>query len=143
MSRNTERDEFIALLARELPDIATHLVIDLAHKLLRASATLTRLAEAQCNGDYPADNGERDVVECSRCGLYWTRESMKNISKSYKKADRVLLCKDCTTEDRVKALVKPYGFEVLTQGDPRGCVLKLRVLSGRTNDAAREGICVP
>jgi hypothetical protein len=35
------------------------------------------------------------------------------------------------------------GCEPIFSGDPRGCTVRLRVPSGRTNDWARTGICVP
>lgn len=38
-----------------------------ARQLLALGTTLQRLAEGQCNGDYPWDNGERKVQPCGRC----------------------------------------------------------------------------
>lgn len=35
------------------------------------------------------------------------------------------------------------GFLPIFQGDSRGACVKIRVPSGRTDDHAREGICVP
>jgi len=32
---------------------------------------------------------------------------------------------------------------VVTSRDPRGCTVKLKVKSGKTNDWGQEGICVP
>lgn len=53
-----ERDQAIAGLSRAGVPLHT---ITLA---LRHARTLARLAEAQCNGDWPADNGERKVSPC-------------------------------------------------------------------------------
>lgn len=36
-----------------------------------------------------------------------------------------------------------HGTTVLLSGDPRGCVVKLKLPSGFTDDFAREGLCVP
>lgn len=151
MSYQTDRDEFLALLTRELPDKSSGEIANLARALCRAATTLHRLAEAQCNGDWPADNGERKVVECSRCESLWMRSSMRQDRKAPKitgpgesKPRWVpLICQDCATQDRVRALLAPYNIAPIFQGDPRGCVLKLKVPSGTTNDWGREGICVP
>lgn len=35
------------------------------------------------------------------------------------------------------------GFSPIFGGDPRGCVLKLRVPSGAANDWGKDGYCVP
>lgn len=44
---------------------------DVASKLLRYGTTLQRLAEASCNGDWPADNGTGDTAVCTRCQGHW------------------------------------------------------------------------
>lgn len=44
--------------------------------LLRYASTLQRLAVAQCNGDYPADNGERVTAVCDCCDGLWAPASM-------------------------------------------------------------------
>jgi hypothetical protein len=143
-----EREEFLVRMAKE------NIPLDVARTLLRYSATLTRLAEAQCNGDWPADNGERKVVPCSRCESLWVRSSMVK-EKAQSAATRrawgltiqtpilKLMCKDCRTAELVTALVTPYGIKPIFQGDPRGAVLKLALPSGYTDDMGREGVCVP
>lgn len=70
----------------------------------------------------------------------------------------VKVCPDCRTQELVeKTLIETsleywksrdsvtadYPFKAVFQGDPRGCVFKLQVPSGRTNDWGKEGICVP
>jgi hypothetical protein len=132
MSYQKERDEFIALAAAE------GLPLDTTRALLRYSQTLHRLAEAQCNGDWPADNGDRKVEYCgggekAGCGSMWAPSTLKGKGK---------LCPDCRTTALVHAIL-PAGFGAIFAGDPRGCVFKLTVPSGRTNDGGREGICVP
>ncbi len=57
MSRQNDRDQFIA----EATQAGLH--VSQARSLLRYAATLQRLAEAQCNGDWPADNGQRPTAE--------------------------------------------------------------------------------
>ena len=44
---------------------------------------------------------------------------------------------------RLNDALKEIGATASWSGDPRGCVVKLRVKSGRTNDMGQEGICVP
>lgn len=105
--------------------------IDVARKLLRYGATLHRLAEAQCNGDWPADNGT-DVYgqreECARCHTLW-RGRMVTLRTSVS-AERV--CADCRTSNAAKTLVGTLpGWSAETQGDPRGAVLTVVAPSGR------------
>jgi hypothetical protein len=50
-------------------------------------------------------------------------------------------------EERIQmdiiAIVVPHDCEAKFGGDPRGCVVKLVVPDGYTNDWGQEGICVP
>lgn len=47
-------------------------------------------------------------------------------------------------EAKILAIAKEIGCtKVDFGGDPRGCAVKLVVKSGRTNDFAGDGICVP
>ena len=133
MSRQSDRDSFIATMARE------NVPLHVAQRLLRYSATLHRLAEAACNGDWPADNGERKVEPCSRCQAQWVRSSMvKSRTHTVMVPDRLgvprerpaLICKDCRTEELVGALLQPYGITPHFHGDPRGAVLRLEMPSG-------------
>lgn len=131
MTRQQERDEFVARLTRELPEIPPHVVASVARQLMRAETTLHRLAEAQCNGDWPADNGERKVIECTRCGSLWVPSVLKGKDRA---------CPDCRTQDRVVKLCAEYGFVPQFQGDPRGAVL---LLHRPGYDEQDRGIYVP
>jgi hypothetical protein len=105
-----------------------------ARKLLRYGATLHRLAEAQCNGDYPADNGERKVVACTRCESMWVRSSMVRDYTAPKIQrpgdDRAryipLICRDCRTEELIKKTCEEAGLIPEINGDPRGAVLTVK-----------------
>ena len=127
MGYQREREQFI--LAMERAGVG----YEVACGLLRDATTLQRLAEAQCNGDWPADNGQRPVEACAECKGLW--------------APSVLLkgrqCPDCRTEAHVRTLcaditrrlypgrwveeeeLPPVAPEF--SGDPRGCVLKIRI----------------
>jgi len=50
-----DRDEFIVKMTKAGLDI------EAIRALLRLATTIQRLAVAQCNGDYPADNGQRET----------------------------------------------------------------------------------
>ena len=91
-----------------------------ARLFLRYARTLQRLSEAQCNGDYPADNGERNTKECAKCGGFW--------APSFIRRDGV--CGECKTEERAKKQAQALGFAADTAGDPRGCVLTLKTADG-------------
>jgi len=108
MSYKKERENFFALMARN------GVREDVTRKLLAMSATHGRLAVASCNGDYPADNGDRKVIFCPACGGGWVRSS-------YKKG----LCPDCYTEQRILAFAQSEGINVTLQGDPRGYTVKV------------------
>lgn len=74
MSRSAKwREEFIARLSRD----RDALPLETLRRLLRHAATLQRLAEAQCNGDWPYENGtpERLTVTCPGCEGSWVPSS--------------------------------------------------------------------
>lgn len=142
MSRVHDRDQLVAQLSRELPEVSLYAVGKLARKLLRAGATLHRLAEAQCNGDWPADNGERETAECQACGSYWVPSTLKRTvylseGRGGRKYDR-LECQDCRTQARIKRLAAEYGLGVIFGGDPRGPVLKVIPPSYTARNAGRD-----
>lgn len=127
--RNQERTRALVGLGRlGLPD-------GLAGLLLRDAATLARLAEAQCNGDWPCDNGERKVEWCSRCGGGMVRSKMKRLAPNATLGDGPLyLCEDCRTSARIADRLRPYapqGIGVDFAGDPRGYVVKVWQAGGR------------
>lgn len=126
MSYSLDRDELIANLTTEGLDIKT------IRALLRAATILDRLAVAMCNGDWPADDGRRETIACVKCERHWHPSAIAQNG----------LCQNCRTEARVRAVL-PAGFTPVFGGDPRGCVLKIAVPSGKTDDWGREGLCVP
>jgi len=95
--------------------------LDDERRALRQAATLQRLAEAQCNGDWPADNGQRETKLCEHCGLAWHPSAFSKDGR----------CVDCRTEARSATLAAKYGAKAITQGDPRGCVLSWRFEDGK------------
>jgi hypothetical protein len=89
--------------------------------LLARVTGLQRLALAACNGDWPADNGQRETVLCPRCGIGWATSTVHHGR-----------CPDCRQEDLVRATLKPCtGWVPEFQGDPRGAVLTVVAPSGR------------
>lgn len=97
---------------------------EISARFLRVSSTLLRLAEAQCNGDWPADNGDKDrQAPCADCQAGWHRSAIRKDGR----------CVDCHAGDRAKALAARWlpGWTIELAGDPRGCVLKLKTPQGR------------
>ena len=150
MSRQQDRDRLVAQLARELPDRGLGEVVELARTLLRAGTTLQRLAEAQCNGDWPADNGERKTLQCDRCDIAWVPTTLKTYLA---KADTVgvsthrqphgdksyyRLCQDCRLQDRITKLLAGYGMVPIFNGDPRGAVFLVIPPSYAERNAGRD-----
>lgn len=109
------RDEFISRMTHE------GFSLDTIRALLRLGTTIQRLAVAQCNGDWPADNGQRDTVACPNCERHWDPSTLKKHSAIG--PDKY--CEDCRAETRLPALLEGSGWVALTGGDPRGCTLKL------------------
>lgn len=104
-----------------------------AAKLLRYAATLQRLSEAQCNGDWPADNGVRPSVQCKRCEGSWDAGAIRK---------RDGLCVDCRTEDKARDLAKSIGLRVMVAGDPRGYVLRIMHLIPLKDLRSDYPVCV-
>lgn len=146
-----DREKFVARLVSEIKaDCQPEEVARWAGRIMRQGSTYARLQEAQCNGDWPADNGTYgDKAEtCPRCEAVWHRSAMKRVPyMSEGKGGRTYYrreCPDCLCQDRIKRIASEIpGVGVVFQGDPRGCTVKLTLPSGYTNDISREGICVP
>lgn len=113
------RENFIAEMAK-----AGVSVTDSRH-ILRNAATLERLAEAACNGDWPCDNGEREVKECPECACYFVPSVIAKAG-----------CPDCRATARIKAILAPYGLTGEFAGDPRGAVVSIILPDGRRAVAA-------
>lgn len=142
-----EREQFVAAMARELPaGWSAEAVAAWCGKIMRLGATHGRLAEAVCNGDYPADGpwadddrmGRKSLAECGECGGHWARSQCRTHGPGGR-----YVCPDCRNEAAIRGHCKAVGMEPVFGGDPRGATVKIRVPSGRTNDWGRIGICVP
>jgi len=96
-------------------------------RLLRYAATLQRLAEQECNSGLTPDQEIKQVN---------IRGHVLDICKDINEAMGI--------DDRIDPLYKrPPCCRPIFSGDPRGCVLKIRVPDGFTDDWGKEGICVP
>lgn len=144
MSYQYERDLFMIAAAQ----IGLH--VDTARLLLRYASTLQRLAVAQCNGDWPADNGERKVIACPQCEAGFVPGSFKRVAymsegrggRTYYKR----VCPDCYAQERVTAILHNTGYKPVFGGDPRGAMLRLAPITASSEDidSGRErGIYVP
>lgn len=124
MTSRRHREDFIARLAKH------NIRPDDARKLLRYARTLHRLAEAQCNGDWPADNGQRPVEPCAECDGLWVPSVLLKGKR----------CPDCRTTALVRNICQHIGIEPEFSGDPRGCVLKLRIPGDPGNCWGGDGL---
>jgi len=140
MSRQRDRDEFVAIMATE------GVPVDVARSLLRDGATLQRLAELACS----SEAADRDRVPCPSgaetclCRDYgsFRGDTDDNATGDHGTVPRYMI-REARIEARVRALCQRHGLTPIFNGDPRGAVLKLAVPGGRTNDGGREGVCVP
>lgn len=86
-----------------------------AARALRIGATMQRLAEASCNGDWPADHGSAwETKECPECCSGWHPSSF-----------RKGICPSCRIDQRAREFAASLGWTAELQGDPRGAVFKL------------------
>lgn len=134
---------------------------EISRRILRHAQTIQRLSEAECNGDWPCDNGERKVIFCARCEAGYVKSSMV-LTRSHAAKPGTLICPNCRAQNLVRewchaatvtlcATVNPPLrpdhatpiFAPIFRGDPHGACVELKVPSGRTDDGAREGVCVP
>lgn len=148
MSRQRDREEFIAILASE------GIPLTVTRALMRAGTSLHRIAELQCSSEV----ADRDRVRCPGGGrlrldkqtggtvldacLCRDYGSWNDETRTHGTVPRVNV-QEAKIQERVEKLCATYGLKPIFQGDPRGAVLKLKVPSGRTNDWGRTGICVP
>ena len=164
MTYQIERDQFIAQFARTFPDVP----ITVANAFLRLSTTLHRLAEAQCNGDWPCDNGQRPVEFCPLCEGGYVKSAITGgplATLAHKAAlqaagaipdglaklvtgDNPKACPDCRTVARAVELARVHipTHKIITQGDPRGCVLYIypgNVDRAEFDSGRTRGIAVP
>ena len=114
-SYREEREQFIATMVRELPEVRPREVAIFARKLMGLAKTHCRYQVMQCGDGSP--NQE------ANCRYAEEREE--------------------ALEKRIEKLCKKYGTEAVFSGDPRGCTVKVAVPSGNTDDMGREGLCVP
>lgn len=118
MSRRTskkDREEFVAVLTRECPAIDPVRVARIAGRIMRYGATMGRLAEEECNGDWPIRKVNQDE---------WRKLLDK---RKLHAANGVLTaCWELAANKELK--IKPvFG------SDPRGFTVKLLLPSGRYN----------
>jgi len=153
-----DRETFIAALLDHVPT-ATR-----AHalRLLRWGATHGRLTEAQCNGDYPADNGERPVKPCTLCESLWAPSSLKRRYVTVLQFE----CPSCRTERIIRETCESMGGTATArstngaelerherertpycvphfQGDPRGHTVRLQIAGQPLDAYERAALAVP
>ena len=148
------REEFVSIMAQE------GVPLNVIRSLMRAAATLHRLAEDECNGvgwrDSDMPGGPRHYLRISAPGPMQTAcgeavASAENVPvtiRATKQWSRVTCpsCQVTRVELRITRICASYTVAPIVpifNGDPRGAVLKLKVPSGRTNDLGQEGVCVP
>jgi hypothetical protein len=117
MSKATERDEFVAILTRALPDTPAHLVVRAARLLMRHAKTHGNLAEAQCNG--PGD--------------YVNRIPYPEAGEIYRKHEEWREKREQQIERRISEIAQSIGVVADFQGDPRGYTVKLHLPTGQYN----------
>lgn len=132
MSYQSERDQFIATMTRE------GLALDVVHTLLRCATTIQRLSELACS----SEAADRDRVACpADIGTVGHPRKpngpcLCDFDGSHRDIPRIRL-QDYRAEQRaIKAM--PAGWEVQTQGDPRGYTLRVIPPSYAERNAGRD-----
>jgi len=126
-----QREEFVAVVVRSLPSLSAMAACDFARRIMRLGATYGRLQEAQCNGSYPADDGQLgdEAAVCEQCESVWHRRAMKKVvymregrnGRAYRRPE----CPDCRTQAAIERLCEGVGVRAIMQGDPRGHTVNL------------------
>lgn len=118
MTYQTERDDFIARLTRDLSATAPHLVADAARKLLRHAATHGRLSVESCNGHPAQSSPFMDATTVGKLQDKWDARIERETAR---------------VERLITAICTPLGIVPDFTGDPRGYTVKLHLPSGSHN----------
>lgn len=122
---------------------------EIARRILRHANTVQRLAVDSCNGVRSPRHYNQSDNALTACGLdivaeddiMWTHQWLRTTCPDClsTRAERLIRewCGKCQHTRAIDRIVPIF------QGDPRGCCVKLRVPSGRTDDMEREGMCIP
>jgi hypothetical protein len=138
--RQKDREEFISIMSAEGVPLAV------SRQLLRAGATLHRLAELECSSE-AADRdqvpcpGGADSCLCRDYGSYTPPSVVSYAPGRYGHGTvpRITVQAD-RRRRRVEGLCRAQGLAPIFGGDPRGAVLIIKVPSGRTNDWGQRGV---
>ena len=123
-----EREEFVAVLVRECPQVDAVQVAQVAGRIMRHAATYCRLAEESCNG-HPAQGSP--TMPAAQLG------------KLQEKWDARIEREEARIEKLLTAAASELGLVADFGGDPRGYTVKLMLPSGRSNSFGGEGYGVP
>ncbi len=129
MATSKERDDFIAVLVRALPEHSPMQVTNAARLLLRHAKTHGNVACMECNG--PGD---------------WVhRLAIKDASKEYEKHQAWCNKRTEQLERRITEICQSIGVRPNFGGDPRGYTVKLHLPTGAYNTMGgqEEGYGVP
>ena len=153
MSYQKDRDEFVAQIVSEVQSqwrapmardgSPTQQALDLARLILRNAATIQHCEELVCS----SEAANRDRVPCPAaksgkdedCACDYDHQADK-----HRDTPRVQV-QILRARQRIEAACKPWGIVPNCSGDPRGCVVKLLLPSGRWNSwgGKEDGFCVP
>jgi len=127
-SYSKQRESFLVAMANK------GIELDIARSILRNANTIQRLSTAECNGDYPCDNGERKVRECSKCQSGYVPSSLNKAG----------ICPNCRAAQRIVTLLSGLPIMAIFQGDPRGACVRIADYDPNVNDESQHrGIYVP
>lgn len=121
MSRRTskkDREEFVAILVRECPQVDPLRVARAAGRIMRHSATIGRLVEESCNG-HPAQGSPTIPIE--------------RLNKLQDAWDARIERQDAAAQKHIIAACSELGLVPDFGGDPRGYTVKIKLPSGRYN----------
>jgi hypothetical protein len=125
MATAKEREEFLARMVREYPDMSVYVVCEAARKIMRHARTHGNLAVEHCN----EPSGCWYLAQPGRVDEWEERHAKREVS----------------CERRITELCAPFGLVPHFGGDPRGYTVKLKLPSGAYNTCggSQEGYGVP
>lgn len=143
MTYQTERENFIARIVKELPDtFSVGEATNAARLILRHANTYARLAVESCNG-HPWQSqtpfGWATMTDEAK------REYNAKLSKAQDRWDARIERDEKRIEKRITEICAPLGLTPRFGGDPRGYTVSLHLPSGAYNSwgGAENGYGVP
>lgn len=148
-----DREQFVTALLQAVPTATRADVL----RLLRWGRTYGRLCEAECNGDWPAANGDGTAWPCPKCESQWRTAYPRRRRGGHEQiidaALRERACPSCRAERIIRETCAKWGpfgenpgdYHATPhfQSDPRGHTVRLQIAGAPLDAYERPALAVP